>query len=108
MKDTNPWEKHILVRFWGGKVNTWRNLITDEMKERGESWEDVVACTLTDEELDAEFDDGLGLIEGKSFTLWTKKRVYFPWAYDGSEYCGSAPRDPCDEATRHVGGWDAD
>ena len=108
MKNTNPWEKHILVRFWGGKVNTWRNLITDEMKERGESWEDVVACTLTDEELDAEFDDGLGLIEGKSFTLWTKKRVYFSLDYDCAEYCGSVQRYPWGEAIKPIGSWDED
>ena len=104
VETANPWEKYILVRFWGGKVNTWRSLITDEMEKWGESWGDVIACTLSEDELNEEFDDGLGCTEGKPFTLWTKRRVYFPRAYDGAEYCTSAPRDPCNEATEHVGG----
>ena len=36
--------------------------------------------------------------------LWTAARVYFPACYDGSEWCESVPRNPCDEATTHVGG----
>ena len=88
-------------------MNTWRNLITEEMKKFGESWGDEVACTLTDEELDEEFD-ALGFIERRPFNLWTKKRVYFSLDYDCAEYCASVPRDPCNEATKHVGGWDCD
>ena len=38
------------------------------------------------------------------FTLWTKERVYFPAEYDSHQWCDSLPRNPCNEATRHVGG----
>ena len=38
------------------------------------------------------------------FTAWTETRVFFPIVYDGSEWCGSAPRHPCNEAMEHQGG----
>ena len=83
---------------------TWRALISEAFEDTGESWNDVVANTLTAEQLDVVFDGGFGGREGVSFTLWTAKRVYFPVTYDGYESVGSAPRDPCDEACAHVGG----
>lgn len=85
-------------------MTTWRECITQEMKERGESWDDVVAMTTTHAELDDRFDAGYGGTNGCSFTLWTSRRVYFPGCYDGAEWVASVPRDPCDEATVHVGG----
>jgi hypothetical protein len=84
-------------------LTTWRKEITTAMGSVDE-WENVEARTLSDEELDKEFDSGYGCSEGKAFTLWTKTRVYFPGVYDGSEWADSAPRHPCDEATSHVGG----
>ena len=48
------------------------------MRHYGESFEDVIATTLTPEQLIEAFDNGYGGIEGCSFTLWTKNRVYFP------------------------------
>ena len=88
----------------GGVMATWRELILDEMKENSETWHDLIACTLSTAELDEEFDCGYGLSEGKPFTLWTRKRVYFPVVYDGSEWVGSVPRNPCNKATQHFGG----
>jgi hypothetical protein len=85
------------------RTDTWRELIAREMSSRGESWADIVACTLTGTELDEMFDSGFGCSEGKPFTAWTKEHVYFPACYDGSEWCASVPRDPCLEATEHVG-----
>ena len=38
------------------------------------------------------------------FTLWTKHRVYFPAVYDAGLWVDSVPRNPCQEATRHIGG----
>jgi len=94
---------------------TWRKDIVETMGEHGESWDDVVAEAVgkqryADDEdaepsLDAEFYDGFGSPEGCHFTVWTAKRVYFPVCYDGAESVGSVPRDPCDEATEHVGSW---
>jgi hypothetical protein len=83
---------------------TWRELIGKEMTVRGEMWDDVLGCTLSEEELGTEFDGDYGCSEGKPFTLWTSRRVYFPAVYDGSEWVASVPRDPCSEAVSHVGG----
>jgi len=83
---------------------TWREKITKAMTKQGETWDDVEACTLDDEGLDVSFYPGYGVSEGAPFTLWTQTRVYFPAVYDGAEWADSAPRNPCDEATRHIGG----
>ena len=82
----------------------WENLITEEMANHGEVWGDVEHCTLDRDGLLVRFYSGFGGADGKPFTLWTKTRVYFPVVYDGAEWVGSAPRNPCDEATRHQGG----
>ena len=83
-------------------MNTWRELIGYCLKDFNETWGDVVKCTLTDAELNKEFNAGFGRIEGAPFTLWTVNRVYFPTAYDGAEGVNSVPRSPCDEKTPHV------
>lgn len=84
------------------KENEWRELIYEEMKNQNESWADVVSHTEFD--LDRKFNDDYGTPEGEPFTLWTKKRVYFPVEYDGSERVSSVPRSPrSKEVTRHVG-----
>jgi hypothetical protein len=84
---------------------TWRALITEAMKAHGESLdEDTIAKTLSDTELELEFDNGYGGSEGVPFTLWTEKRVYFPVVYDGAEWVASVPREPSGEKTEHVGG----
>lgn len=83
-------------------MTTWRELIGEELANRGESWDDVVESTLTEREMDTEFDDGFGSAEGVPFTLWTAARVYFPTEYDGAEGVASAPRNPCTERMAHV------
>jgi hypothetical protein len=83
---------------------TWRALISVELAAQHEDWNDVIANTLKAEQLDEPFFDGYGGHEGVAFTMWTKHRVYFPVVYDGAEWAASVPRDPCDEATPHVGG----
>ena len=85
-------------------MNNWKKLIEYEMKENGETFEDVVECTLTDEELMVEFYDDYGCSEGAPFTLWTTHRVYFPVVYDGSEWVESVSRNPDGKPTRHLGG----
>jgi hypothetical protein len=82
----------------------WRKLITEEMRRQNDTWDDVEATTLTDETLDQLFDDGYGSENGVAFTLWTTRRVYFPVMYDGAEWVASVPRNPCADATGHVGG----
>ena len=85
-------------------MTTWRKLIVEAMGEDQEAWLDVVGMTLSEEDLDREFNDSYGTGEGCPFTLWTEKRVYFPVTYDGSEWASSVPRNPCEEKCHHVGG----
>lgn len=113
-------------------MSTWRKLISSAMEKYGETWDDVehavfdvsrvlrdLKYTVPDPDevvdrvpdptdidacLDYQFHSGLGEVEGPEFTLWTKNRVYFPVCYDGAEWAASVQRNPCDEATRHVGG----
>lgn len=54
-------------------------------------------------DIDTPFDPNWGEHNGAAFTAWTEHRVYFPVVYDGAEWAGSAPRNPCDEATGHQG-----
>jgi hypothetical protein len=78
-------------------MNNWKNLITEALDKRGETWGDVVACTLTEDELSREFEDGFGRPEGERFTVWTAKFVYYPSPaadYVGEEWCDSVPRNP--------------
>jgi hypothetical protein len=83
---------------------TWRRLLTEAMAEHGETLSDVVANTMTDEQMDVKFDDGFGGTKGIPFTVWTGRRVYFPAEYDGSEWVASVSRNPDGEATDHIGG----
>ena len=73
-------------------MTTWRELLIPALEGRGETWDDIRAITLTEEELDVEFDCGYGGTEGIPFTVWTDKWVYFPLQYDGAEWVGSVPR----------------
>ena len=82
---------------------TWREAIAYEMKEAQDPGP-IVATTLTNAEFDETFDAGYGGTNGKPFTAWSPTRVYFPVCYDGAEWVGSVPRNPCDQRTRHVGG----
>jgi hypothetical protein len=86
--------------FW---LKNWRELIQEEMEKQNETFDDVVHSTLSEDELSKLFSIGYGWINGTPFTLWTKNRVYFPAEYDGSEFVGSAPRNPCNEKTKHIG-----
>ena len=83
---------------------SWREMISEEMDVHGETWANVVSCTITDAELDRRFDAGPGGIEGAPFALWTTGRVYFPACYDGVEWVASVPRFPRGEVVKHVGG----
>lgn len=100
-------------------MSTWRELIAAEMAEHGDTFDDVqrivfgrryVPSQWVDPvpgEIDRKFDAGHG--NGAPFTAWTARRVYFPAFVSGccnvEEWCASVPRNPCDEATDHVGGF---
>ena len=82
---------------------TWRKQLIEKCEEDGEDFAKLV-CTLDDAGLDKEFNDGFGGSEGAPFTAWGEKWVYFPIVYDGAEWVGHAPRNPCDIAMHHQGG----
>lgn len=84
---------------------TWRKEIMKRMIDNEDKDINNYVCTLTEEELDIEFDEGYGMPEGLPFTLWTTWHVYFPVCYDGSEWCGSVYRNPTKIPTRHQGGY---
>ena len=79
-------------------TTSWRKLLKEVTDELGE---EVLICTLSDDGLDTEFDDGFGCAEGLPFTAWTKSWVLFPLEYDGAESVGRAPRNPCATAMGH-------
>jgi len=78
---------------------TWKELIDERAGD-----DVIIACTLSEDELKVRFDDSYGTSHGKPFTAWSENYVYFPVVYDGAEWVGRAPRNPCDEATGHHGG----
>lgn len=82
---------------------TWRELITETAERVGDKFEDLT-ISIAEGELDREFDDGYGHSEGAPFTAWSKDFVYFPLCYDGSEWVGVVPRNPCDIKSEHQGG----
>lgn len=73
---------------------TWRKELEYTLNNNNELWEDIIYTTLTNEDMDKEFDNGYGMAEGEAFTLWTHNFVYFPATYDGSEWIASVPRNP--------------
>ena len=85
-------------------MSTWKKMLEDALKERGEELADLEANTLTEADMVKEFDSDFGCIEGVPFTAWSAKTVYFPISYDGAEWVGSVSRHPDGEATEHQGG----
>ena len=79
----------------------WKDDLEQKVKELGDT---LIECTSTDEEMKRKFDGGYGGEEGSPFTAWGEKYVYFPICYDGSEWIGHAPRNPCAERMPHQGG----
>jgi len=65
----------------------------------------LIHNTLTEEDMDVQFDDGYGGPEGKPFTAWSETHVYFPQCYDGAEWIERVPRNPNNEPTQHMGGY---
>lgn len=84
-------------------LESWHDMLKESFAESGDDFSKMV-CTLSEERLHRKFHSGFGSHEGDPFTAWGEKYVYFPVVYDGSEWVGRAPRNPCDEATEHVGG----
>lgn len=85
---------------------TWKKEIEYNMKQNADSFENVISGTLSEEELNEEFYDGCKEWNvGRPFSLWTKKRVYFPASNGGSEWADSVSREPDNVPTHHIGGF---
>lgn len=77
---------------------TWRKLIVEQMTKHDETWDQVVASTLDDAQLDRKFYDGYGgRYDEPAWTLWTVSRVYFPVYFVGASWVKSVARDPSDD-----------
>jgi hypothetical protein len=85
-------------------MGNWKTMLGEALKENDESWEDVEANTMTEEDMAKNFYTGYGGTEGCAFTVWTNNTVYFPICYDGSEWVGSVSRNPDGKPTGHQGG----
>lgn len=84
-------------------MSNWYDMLKEAMEEDGEDFT-ARHCTLDESGLRREFNAGYGSEEGAAFTAWGEQWVYFPICYDGAEWVGHAPRNPCDIAMDHQGG----
>lgn len=84
-------------------MTSWRKELESEMKRQADPGP-VLAVAPDYAAFDVEFSAGYGTAEGPKVLAWTEARVYFPVCYDGSEWMGSAPRNPDVEGQSHVGG----
>ena len=85
-------------------MENWKTMLDKALVENGESWEDVEANTMTEQDMNKKFNTGFGGTEGCPFTVWTKSSVYFPVQYDGAEWVGRVSRHPDNKPTEHQGG----
>ena len=74
-------------------MTTWREELKEKFRVTGDSFEHLV-ITITDAELDREFDDDFGSAEGTPFTAWSDNYVYFSREYDGADYIDYVERHP--------------
>ena len=84
-------------------MSNWYDMLKEKMEQDGEDFT-ARHCTLDEAALKKYFDDGYGRTVGEPFTAWGENWVYFPICYDGAEWVGHAPRNPCDTAMDHQGG----
>lgn len=87
----------------GNIMKNWKTMIDEALEENGEGWGDVQENTMSESDMEKEFDDGFGGIEGCAFTVWTKRGVYFPVCYEGAEWVGRVSRNPDGKPTKHIG-----
>lgn len=85
------------------RITSWYEMLKEDAESDGEDFDSLVfSCSI--EELKKPFDSSYGGTEGSPFTAWGKDWVYFPICYDGAEWIGHAPRNPCEISMFHQGG----
>lgn len=87
-------------------MKNWKILLQEACEKTGDDYSSLIT-TLSVHDLNLMFDNNkYGEIKGNPFTAWSNKYVYFPVVYDGLEWVGYAPRNPCDISTKHQGSED--
>ena len=83
---------------------TWGELLMVALHAQEETFADIVATAPEPTDwLHAEFKPRAWQSEGCPFTVWTKRRVYFPVTDCLSEWVGSVSREPDGRVTPHQG-----
>lgn len=80
-------------------IDTWYHIVTRALKENGESWDDIISQTITEEQkkVDPFRDKDVDYVE---FRLWTDNHVYYSFEECDSDWiesfysCKSIPRNP--------------
>ncbi|MCL4315631.1 MAG: hypothetical protein M1527_01995 [Gammaproteobacteria bacterium] len=85
-------------------MKNWKMMLDEALEENGEAWDDVEANTMTEADMAKALSSGYGNTQGRAFTVWTKRSVYFPLCYDGAEWVGRVSRHPDGKPTKHQGG----
>jgi hypothetical protein len=76
-------------------MKTMKESFDEELKANDETWDDIESNTMTEEDM---------MENDVTFTVWTKKSVYFPCIYDGFRWIGRVSRHPDGKPTDYVGG----
>jgi len=87
-------------------VTSWRELLSQTLNLNNETEKDIVAQTISKENLDYPFEKDYGVygwLEDESealvnWNVWTADFVYTPYEYDGLCEIISAPRNPPKES----------
>lgn len=78
----------------GDDLRTWGEMFDEERGKNGD--DGSFSVSPADLDFDREFVAGYKpSIEGVPFVAWSADWVYFPVKYDGAEWVGSVPRNPC-------------
>ena len=73
-------------------MTTWREMFLEDMKVNGDSWDNVVFCTLSQEQLDA--DERRLAVPADEIVAWTAKYVYYGIDLDWTNDCSFQLRNP--------------
>lgn len=73
------------------ETTSWRKLLAEEAAMMNDP---ITVCTISDAELDREFEHSHSGPFGTSFVAWSKLRVYYSGEYDGLDIVESNYRGP--------------
>lgn len=85
-------------------MENWKTMLEDALKANRESWSDIESNTMSEADMDKQFNSDFGGVGGCAFTVWTTASVYFPVIYDGATWVGRVSRHPDGKPTTAQGG----